>query len=84
MKIVQLGANKGDDELAKHIKKNYDKLDPNLSEYNNIINTFSKNSIGLYDFIKSTTEKDAGYNVGNTKTPKQIRKELIEESKNCQ
>jgi hypothetical protein len=36
------------------------------------------------DFIKSTTEKDAGYNVGNTKTPKQIRKELIEESKNCQ
>jgi FkbM family methyltransferase len=27
MKIVQLGANKGDDELAKHIKKNYDKLD---------------------------------------------------------
>jgi FkbM family methyltransferase len=27
MKIVQLGANKGDDELAKYIKKNYDKLD---------------------------------------------------------
>ena len=36
--------------------KNYDKLDPNLSEYNNIINTFSKNSIGLYDFIKSTKQ----------------------------
>ena len=27
MKLVQIGANKGDDELAKHIKKNYDKLD---------------------------------------------------------
>jgi len=27
MKIVQLGANKGNDKLAKHIKKNYDKLD---------------------------------------------------------
>ena len=27
MKLVQIGANKGDDELAKYIKKNYDKLD---------------------------------------------------------
>ena len=27
MKLVQIGANKGNDELSKHIKKNYDKLD---------------------------------------------------------
>jgi len=27
MKLVQIGANKGNDELAKYIKKNYDKLD---------------------------------------------------------
>jgi FkbM family methyltransferase len=27
MRLIQIGANKGDDELAKHIKKNYDKLD---------------------------------------------------------
>ena len=27
MRLVQVGANKGDDTLAKHIKKNYDKLD---------------------------------------------------------
>ena len=27
MRLIQIGANKGNDELAKHIKKNYDKLD---------------------------------------------------------
>ena len=27
MKLIQIGANRGDDELSKHIKKNYDKLD---------------------------------------------------------
>lgn len=36
------------------------------------------------DFVKSTEEKDAGYAVGTSKTAKQIRKELREETKNCQ
>ena len=27
MKLIQIGANRGDDDLSKHIKKNYDKLD---------------------------------------------------------
>jgi hypothetical protein len=88
------------DEKGKKIKITMDYMNKNYLTEEQILGIKSQNeeykpttseekateeSINsIDDFIKSTTEKDAGYNVGNTKTPKQIRKELIEESKNCQ
>ena len=57
MKLVQIGANKGDDELAKHIKKNYDKLDfalfieANPLHIGNLKNCYSQYSNAIIENI---------------------------------